>query len=368
MIFMASLAGNLIVFLVDILLSNILGPVDFGVFRTIFYLFSFIPVAIELGINATITKYVAEFKGNKAKTNYLVRWFLKLKVVSYSIMMCVAFVFREQIAALFLGDASLSYLVLPGILLSGMMFFLFFQFLVLGFQKFRLFALSQFLTVFISALLGVALSGLGTFYIILGWSFGFLIGNAFNIRFFFKNIGRKTESFDIKKIFMKFSLPLYVIGILVALLSIIVPILSLFFPQESIGYLSFALLFYTATLLIPNAIASVVFPKVSELNGLKRHGDAKNILRKAFLLYSMVVVMGLLAVFLLSDWMFNLLFVTYLPSLFMFKVLVGLGLIFGFNVIYTNYLQGLGRVKLFGLLVLVQNAILFAVSFMLLSA
>ena len=167
---------------------------------------------------------------------------------------------------------------------------------------------------------------------------------------------------------MKFSLPLYVIGILVALLSIIVPILSLFFPQESIGYLSFALLFYTATLLIPNAIASVVFPKVSELNGLKRHGDAKNILRKAFLLYSMVVVMGLLAVFLLSDWMFNLLFVTYLPSLFMFKVLVGLGLIFGFNVIYTNYLQGLGRVKLFGLLVLVQNAILFAVSFMLLSA
>jgi len=368
LIFLASLSANLILFFANLFISEILGAEQFGIFKTVEYLFAFLPVLIELGINVSLVKYIAQFKSrNKEKVGYLIKWFLKLKVFSYSILIAFILIFREQIALFFLKDISLSYLVLAGTLLAAMTFFIVFQFIVLGFHKFKLFALSQFLTLSISGFLGALLSHLGIFYIIVGWSFGYLIGNLFNLKFFFKErIIKKSREFDVSKIFLKFSLPMYFIGITTSLVAITVPILSLFFSRELIGYFSFAFIFYLATLLIPGSISSVVFPKVSELNGFKRYKDAKNILRKAFSLYSFVALIGIILVFLISDWLFNSFFESYLPSLLMFKILVIFGLIFGFNIIYTNYLQGLGKVKRFALLILLQNILLFVISFALL--
>jgi len=368
LIFLASLSANLILFFANLFISEILGAEQFGIFKTVEYLFAFLPVLIELGINVSLVKYIAQFKSrNKEKVGYLIKWFLKLKVFSYSILIAFILIFREQIALFFLKDISLSYLVLAGTLLAAMTFFSVFQFIVLGFHKFKLFALSQFLTLSISGFLGALLSHLGIFYIIVGWSFGYLIGNLFNLKFFFKErIIKKSREFDVSKIFLKFSLPMYFIGITTSLVAITVPILSLFFSRELIGYFSFAFIFYLATLLIPGSISSVVFPKVSELNGFKRYKDAKNILRKAFSLYSFVALIGIILVFLISDWLFNSFFESYLPSLLMFKILVIFGLIFGFNIIYTNYLQGLGKVKRFALLILLQNILLFVISFALL--
>jgi len=368
LIFLASLSANLILFFANLFISEILGAEQFGIFKTVEYLFAFLPVLIELGINVSLVKYIAQFKSrNKEKVGYLIKWFLKLKVFSYSILIAFILIFREQIALFFLKDISLSYLVLAGTLLAAMTFFIVFQFIVLGFHKFKLFALSQFLTLSISGFLGALLSHLGIFYIIVGWSFGYLIGNLFNLKFFFKErIIKKSREFDVSKIFLKFSLPMYFIGITTSLVAITVPILSLFFSRELIGYFSFAFIFYLATLLIPGSISSVVFPKVSELNGFKRYKDAKNILKKAFSLYSFVAFIGIIFVLLISNWLFISFFESYLPSLFMFKILVIFGLIFGFNIIYTNYLQGLGKVKRFALLILLQNILLFVISFALL--
>ena len=368
-IFIATLSSNLILFLANLFIADQLKPVGFGVFKTIIYLFSFLPILIELGIGASLTKYIAEFGSRgKEKVGYLAKWFLKLKIYSYLVLMLLIFIFNEQISLIFLKDASLSYLILSGILLMGLSFFSVFQSIVLGFQKFKLYALSQFLTLTSSAILGVLLSPLGIFYIVLGWSFGPLIGNLFSIKFFFDSrILKKTKEFDIKSIFLKFSMPIYLIGITTGLSSAIIPFLSLFFSQEKIGYFSFAFIFYFAALLIPGALASFVFPKVSELNGLKKHGDAKIVLKKAFKLYVFVAVLGVLFVILFSEWLFTTFFEVYLPSLFIFKVLTILGFISGFNTIYVNYLQGLGRMKRFALLTLIQNALLIIISFALLS-
>lgn len=368
LIFLASLSANLILFIANLFIANQLGATDFGVFKTIVYLFAFLPLLIEFGVNATLTKYIAEFSRNKEKIRYLVKWFLKLKIFSYLALIVLIFIFKEQISLLFLKDVSLSYLILPGILLIGLSFFNVFQFIVQGHQKFKLFAFSLFLGLSSSAVLGILLSPLGIFYIVLGWSFGPLIGNLFNIKFLLKErIFGKTEKFNIRRIFLKFSIPIYLTGMAASLFTAIVPLLSLFFPQKLIGYFSFAFMFYFAALLIPGAISSIVFPKVSELNGLKRHGDAKNILKKAFKLYSLVAIAGIIFVIFLSDWLFITFFENYLPSLFVFKILVVLGLIFGFNTIYVNYLQGLGKVKRFALFVLTQNVLLFVISFGLLS-
>jgi O-antigen/teichoic acid export membrane protein len=365
LVFLATLSANLIVFLANLFFLNELNPESFGLLKTAIYLFTFLPTIIEFGVGMTLIKFIAEFRNNRLKIGYLAKWFLKIRVASYLILIFIVFLSSEQLSSYFLKDSSL---LLPGVLLIGFSFFNVFQSLAIGFQKFKLFAVSLFLTLSISSFLSVLLIPLGTFYIILGWSLGPLIGNLFAIKFFFdKKILNEYKAFDVKKIFLKFSIPIYFISIPTALLSVIVPLLSLFFPQKIIGYFSFAFIFYSATLLIPGAIATVMFPKVSELSSLKRHDESKKLLRKAFALYSLVTLVGLVFVISLSDW-FILLFKNYLPSLFMFKVLVVLGLAFGYNTIYSNYLQGTGKIKRYALLMLVQNILLIVVSFILLNS
>ena len=366
LIFLATFTGNIIVFLVDVFLSKLLGPVDFGIFRTIFYLFSFLPLLIDLGISISLTKYISELKKSRKKVSYLVKYFLKIRIVSFIALLVSILLLGEQLSILFLNDVSLSYLIFPGAVISAMLFFNVFQYIVLGYQKFKLFALSQFMLLTASSIVGLLMSFFGMFYLILGWGLGYLVGNIFSIAFFFRQkVVNSSESFDVKKIFTNFSLPVHVVFIINNLHFVIVPILSLFFSQELIGYFSFAFLFYFSTLLIPNAISFVILPKVSEMKD--RHVDARNLMRKACLFYTPVVVVGILGVLLLSDVVFSIFFTSYLPSLFLFKVVVTMGLLFGYNLIYTYYLQGMGRVKKFALFAILQNVILIAVSFYLLS-
>lgn len=364
LVFLATLSANLIAFFANLFFLNQLSKEGFATLKTALYLFSFLPVMIEFGVGMSLTKYIAEFRNKREKIGYLVKWFLKLRVFSYLVLILLIFLLREQLASSFFKDPSI---IFPGILLIGLSFFNVFQFIALGYQRFKTFAISQFLTLAISSFLSVLLIPLGIFYIILGWSLGPLFGNLFAMKFFFdKKLTKLYEEFDVKKIFWKFSIPIYLISIPTALTSIIVPLLSLFFSQTIIGDFSFAFIFYSATLLIPGALATIIFPKVSELNGLKRQFDAKNLLKKAFVLYSLVVFIGILFVLLFSDW-FILLFKNYLTSLLMFKVLVTLGLAFGYNTIYCNYLQGVGKIKKYALFVLAQNILLILVSFIMLS-
>ncbi|MFH0929165.1 MAG: oligosaccharide flippase family protein [Candidatus Aenigmatarchaeota archaeon] len=368
LIFIASLAANLIVFLVDIFISNVLSPEGFGVFRTLFYLFAFLPLIMDLGVNITLTKYISQFKKRSSeKIGYLISYFLKIKLVSYAVLVVSVIVLKDQIALLFLNDVSLSYLIFPGAILSALFFFNSFQNIVMGFQKFKIFALSQFLVSVSSAMLGYMLSFFGIFYLILGWGIGYFVGNVFALRFFFKLKLSPTKRFDARKIFKTFSLPLHAVYIINSVYYVIVPILSIFFSQEAIGYFSFAFLFYFATMLIPNAISFVVMPKVSEMQGMDKIGDAKRLLRKVFMLYTPIVVAGILFVLLASDMLFNVFFQSYLPSLSFFKIVVIMGLLFGYNVIYTYYLQGVGRIKRFAFFAILQNLIILAVSFGMLS-
>ena len=368
LVFLAILATSIIAFFANLIISKILGPESFGTFKTVLYLFAFLPLIADLGINASLTKYIAEFGKENEKIKHLINWFLKIKFLSHIFIIAVIFLLKDSIALYFLKDASLSYLVIAGIFLIGFTFFSTFSSIILGFQNFKLYSLSQFLNSTISFLISILLSPLGVFYMIIGYSLGPLIGNIPNILFLLKKRAFSGyEKIDMKKIFFKFSLPVYPIELSVNFFSVIVPLLSLFFSQKLIGYYSFAFMFYYITTIIPSSLSAVLFPKISELNGLKRHGDAKIILRKTFLYYSLVVIAGFAFVFLFSEWFISLISQEFLPSLLMFKVIVFLGFIFGYNVIYSNYLKGLGKVKKFALFTLAQNILLIVASFLLLS-
>jgi O-antigen/teichoic acid export membrane protein len=368
LVFVSAISSSLIALLANLVVANLLGYNYFGAFKTIIYLFAFLPMLIDFGINATLTKYVAELK-SKEKIGYLIKWFLKIKLLSYVFLIAVLFLVKDYIAFYFLKDASLSYLILAGIFLAASNFFFSFSSIVLGLQNFRIYSLSQFFIASLAPILSVLLYPLGIFYMILGWGFGIIIGNLPNILFLLrKQVFKAQEQFDVKKIFFRFSLPIYPIELTVALVSTIVPLLSLFFSPIIMSYYSFAFMFYFAALLIPNSLSIVLFPKFSELNGLEKHSDAKDILRKSLTYYSIVLIAGLVFVYLFSEWLISFLAIEFLPSLIIFKAIVSLGLVFGYPVIYSNYLKGLGKVTKYAFIVLLQNLLLIIVSFILLTS
>ena len=368
LVFISAISSSLIALLANLVISNSLGPNYFGNFKTIIYLFAFLPMLIDFGINASLTKYVAELR-SKEKRGYMIRWFLKIKLLSYVFLIAVLFLVKDYIALYFLDNVTLSYLILAGIFLTASNFFSAFSFIVLGIQNFKVYSLSQFFIASLSPILAVLMSSLGIFYMIIGWGLGIIIGNLPNLLFLIRNeVLKSQEQFDVKKIFFRFSLPIYPIELIVAFVNSVVPLLSLFFSQYLISYYSFAFMFYVASLLIPNSLPLVLFPKFSELNGLENYSEAKNILRKSLMYYSFIVIIGLISVYLFSELFIGFLAKEYLPSTLMFKAIVSLGIVFGYPVIYSNYLKGLGKVKKYALIVLLQNLLLIAVSFILLTS
>ena len=368
LVFIAALLANIIALAANLIIANILEAEYFGVFKIIIYLFAFLPMFAELGISSSLTKYIAEFGKDSGRSKYIIRWFLKLKLISYTLLILIIFLMRDYIATYFLESISMNYLILSGIILLSFNYFSIFSSIVLGFQNFKLYSLSQFLSSVASASFAVLLSPLGIFYMVVGWGLGILVGNIPNLLFLIKKTFKKYEAVDMKRIFLRFSLPSYPTEFITSLFTIIIPFLSFFFSKALVGYYSFAFMFYYAALLIPNSLSIVLFPKFSELDGLKKYGHAKNILKRSFLFYSLVVVIGIACVFLLSEWFIAFVAKDYLLSLPIFKVIVSLGLIFGYNSIYTNYLRGLGRVKKYALLMLIQNIVLIVASFILLNS
>ena len=302
-ILLAIFSSNIILFLANLYLANKLEASDFGVFKTLLYLFAFFALIADLGINFTLTKYIAQFGSkNKEKIGYMVKKLLLYKLFFYIILSILFLLCGVWLTDIFFKDISLNYLILPGILLMFFTFFLTFEVIALGYQKFKLFALSQFLNLTISSVFAILMLPYGIFFIALGYSLGPLIGNIFNIKFFFDNkVIERSKEFDLKSIIYKFSTPMLFTNIVIGLTTLIIPSLSLFFPPSLVGYYSFAFIFYNAMTLIPNALSAVLFPKISELNGLKRHSDAKRIMKRVFMLYTLVVLAGMFFVILFSE-------------------------------------------------------------------
>jgi O-antigen/teichoic acid export membrane protein len=283
-------------------------------------------------------------------------------------VLAIVLLLNEQIALYFLKDASMTSIVIAGIFYLAMSFFTVFSFIMLGLQNFKLFSLTQFLNAASSAILAVLLSPFGLFYMIIGWGMGPLIANLPNIAYMLKKkMFSKCVKTDYRKVFMSFTLPIYPVEVVMNMFNVIIPLLSLFFSQTLIGYYSFAFMFYFVAQMIPMSLAQVLFPKISELNGQGRHVHAKEILRKSFTYYGAIAAVGIILTLLLSDWFVGTIASQYISSITLFKTILSLSFIFGFNVIYSNYLKGIGKIRTYALLSLVQNILLIAISFVLLS-
>lgn len=356
MLFLASFAGSLFLFVANIILSKQFGPEGFGNFKTVLSLFLFLPALIEFGAGATLTKYIAE--GNTE----IIRWFLKLRIISYAVMGILIFAFRNHIAEFFLKNSALNYLILPGLVVFLFTFFEIFKPIVQGFQNFKLLGWSQFLTMFFQGTLMIVLGHyFGVVYALIGWGLGYAFANIPNITYTLKKKISKTPE-DIKKIFRNYSIPIHLMIIPNSISMAIIPILSLFFSQKLIGYYAFAWTFYSGVLLVSVALASVMFPKVSEMFGTKKQLNAKSVLKRILAVYTPIVIAGIIGTMALSEYLINLISPSYLAGLSIFKALVILGFISGYAQIYRTYLTAKGDIRALTVWTLVLNLVLLGVS------
>jgi len=157
-------------------------------------------------------------------------------------------------------------------------------------------------------------------------------------------------------------MPMYILGIILSLSSLAPPLFSLFFTQETIGYYTYSLMFYTASLLLPSSIAFIILPQTSELNAMKKNERASNLLRKAFLYYTPIVLLGSLLTLLLSGFVIGLISSSYLPGLNILKTLIIFGLFSGYGLIYSAYLVGKGDIKRTALVMITINIFLYMIS------
>jgi len=238
-----------------------------------------------------------------------------------------------------------------------------------GFENFKVFFISRVITSvgFFIFVLGSAKT-FGLPYCFLGFSLSFILGNLYCLNYVLKErvLEKTKERFDVKRIFLKFSIPMHILSIPTYLGNFIVPILSLFFPIELIGQYSFSFLFYYGGLIIPSSFSSVLLPKISKLKTLNKEGKIRENLVKALMAYTIVVLIGIFFILLFGRTVISIIAPQYLPGLTFFKVLASFGLLSGYINIYISYLVAKEKIGLIAIMTLIQHVLLFTISFVML--
>jgi PST family polysaccharide transporter len=372
LMFLATGIPAIMSFLANLMLARIFNPEPFGNYKTVTYLVTFFSSLISFGIPITLTKYIAQFKVNdKKKIGYMTRWFLNILLIAFSVLVVLLLVFLKPLTLYFLHDPTLTVLVLAGFSIVFANIFSILPSMVLGFENFKLYLFSRLLT---SLGYIIFVVGLGYFFgvpfAIIGLGLSNILGNLLCLRFLVKkgSFKKRDGEFDVKDIFLKFSLPMYFFTIPNYVGNAIVPVLSIFFSRELIGQYSFSFIFYYSGLVIPGTIGTVLLPRNSRLISLKKGEKIKQTLIKVFSAYTLIVIGGILGVFLLGKPILSLIAPEYLPGLLFFKVLVSLGLLSGYIVIYNSHLTAKEKIKEVAILTLIQNLLLFVISFLLLKS
>src|SRR3989344_481462 len=140
MVFSSTLIGGIIGFSGTILLSRILGPENFGLFKTITALYGTIITLFDFGLQNTLTKYTSEFsaKGQNEKIKFLIQNIFLFRLIVLIFIVALSVALKEQIAITFLKDKKYTYLMLPGLIFAILSFIDITRPIIIGLQNFKL--------------------------------------------------------------------------------------------------------------------------------------------------------------------------------------------------------------------------------------
>lgn len=335
-----------------ILFSRFFGPTNFGLYVTAFSLAATLAYLMDLGIIYLLPRYIAEFEKNKKPENtvHLIEKTLILKGITTFFILILFWIFGLQISQTFFHDPKQLIIIVPTMSLFVIIFLNITIPILQGFQNFKLISLTAILIPFFNVAIGLPLGFFfGVKAALAGAAVAFILGSLPAFLFILNKVSRKRSQFrdfSFKKIFVTYSLPAYFSNVPTYSFIFIVPLLSLFFSQKRIGFYSFSLSFYTAALLISVSLGNVMFPKIAQLKSQNKELHGFETLKRLFLIYTPVVIIGsLLSIFLTRP------IVAFLVPSFQEASKIAIiqtiaALLIGYFVISINFVIASGRLKL----------------------
>lgn len=346
----------------NIVFSRFFGPEGFGVFKIALSLAATLAYTLDFGAKYFITRYVSEFENKKEPENisHLIERTLMFKTMIAVFILIVSWFFSKQIAQTFFQSQSQIVLVRLTMLLFTIIFLDITIPILLGYQHFKLMALTFILVPFFHMVFGIPLAYVfGIQGSLLGAALAFAVGAIPAIRFILKKVGKRSKirSFSYKSGFVNYSLPAYFANIPTYVTIIIIPILSLFFSQRQVGFYSFSLSFFTAGQLLPVSLGNVIFPKIARLKSENKESDGFETLKRVALIYTPAVIIGsILSIFLVKP---GIAFIapSFLEASRIVTIQIIASLLLGFFTIGINFVVATNRLKLATILNWVVSAI-----------
>ena len=334
----------------NIIFSRFFGPAGFGVFKTAISLASTVAYILDLGAKYLIPRYIAEFEHKKKPENisHLIERTLMLKAIITVFVLISAWFLSHQIAGTFFHSEALTILVLPTMLLFTIIFLDITIPILLGYQHFKLLALTSILVPFFHILVGLPLAFIfGIKGALFGTAIAFVTGSIPAIRFILKKIGTRSKirSFSFKSALVSYGIPAYLANIPTYISIAIIPLLSVFFTQRQVGFYSLSLSFYTAALLIPVTLANVMFPKVAELHSREKVKEAQETFVRLTLIYTPFAILGSILIIPVAEPLVRLLVPSFLPASKIIIIQTITALFFGYFAIGVNYATAAGKMR-----------------------
>jgi len=349
--FSTSIVSAFFSILSTLIFSRFLGPSGYGLFKIAMGLATTAAYLLDVGVKYLIPRYIAEFESKKQPENiaHLLEKTLLIKAVIAIIILIITWFFSQSISQIFFHSKDLEILVWPSMLVFIIIFLDLTVPILIGYQNFKLIALSSILVPFAHIIFGLPLVYiLGIRGLLIAAFLAFISGSIPALRFIIKKAKRGTapRSFSYKNAIINYSLPAYFSNIPTYIYIVIIPLLSLFYTQKQVGYYSFSLSFFTATQLFPLTIANVMFPKIAQLNSRNKTTVAFRTYKRLLLIYTPIAVFGSIFCIPITEPIIRLLVPAFLPATKIIVIQIIASFAMGYIFISVYYVTAINKLKL----------------------
>ena len=349
--FSTGIVSAIVSILSNLIFSRFLGPSGYGLFKIAMGLASTAAYVLDIGVKFLLPRYIAEFEAKKQPENtaHLLEKTLLVKAVIAIILLIIAWFFSQSISQIFFHSKNLEILVWPTIIVFIVIFFDLIIPILIGYQNFKLVALTSILVPFAHIIFGLPLVYiLGIRGLLLSAALAFICGSVPAIRFIIKKAkrGAKLRSFSYKSAYLNYSLPAYFSSIPTYIYIAIIPFLSLFYTQKQVGYYSLSLSFFNAAQLIPLTLSNVMFPKVAQLNSRNKTTAAFQTFKRLLIIYTPLAICGSILSIPLVEPIVRLLVPTFLPATKIIIIQVISAFAMGYFFITVYYVTAIGKLKI----------------------
>ncbi len=334
-----------------LIFSRFLGPSGYGLFKIAMGLATTAAYILDIGVKFLIPRYIAEFEAKKQPENiaHLLKKTLLIKAIIAIFVLIIAWFFSQSISQIFFHSADMEILVWPTIIVFIVVFLDLILPILIGYQNFKLIALTTFLVPLTHIVFGLPLVYFfGIRGLLLAASFAFISGSIPALRFIIKKAKRGTaiKSFSYKNAYINYSLPAYFSSIPTYINIIIIPFLSLFYTQKQVGYYSFSLSFYSAAQVISLTLSNVMFPKVAQLNSRNKTTAAFKTYKSLLIIYTPIAISLSVLCIPTVDPVIRLLAPAFLPSTKIIIIQTISSFIMGYFVITIFYVTAINKLKI----------------------